>query len=126
MENIQKWVPNTDGIPKTLTLKNPLKNLTSISLSINGVMCTASTSQPVNCNINGDSNDGELIFKINGGKITVIVPFKNASFFSNNKCEIEIGDYDVNTHKLNIKINGANFVIIQNSVTETIACKRGN
>ena len=122
IENIPKLTQNTDGADKQFILKRGLTNLDSVTLNINNQSCTASSSQSGTCKIDGDSHTGKLIFNI--ATIKVIVPFKNASFFSGDKCEIEIGKYDTNSHKLTLKINGANFEINPTTTPESVSCRR--
>ena len=123
MENMPGWKQNTDEVDKQFILKSGLTKLDSVTLNINDQPpCKASSSQSGKCKIYGDFHNGELIFDI--AKMKVIVPFQNASFFSGNKCEIEIGKYDSNSHKLTLKINGADFEIKQTSATESVPCRR--
>ncbi|KAF7635713.1 hypothetical protein Mgra_00004805 [Meloidogyne graminicola] len=120
--------PNISGKMNVLNVlgNNPLFNQTVVALQIGeNDLCSASIGKPGNCGTNQVSLTGNLKFIVSE-KIVIEVPVKNAYFFTNNQCNIELENYDNTTHVMNLKINGMEFQITptgKNKV-DPMACKK--
>ncbi|KAL7079354.1 hypothetical protein ACQ4LE_001164 [Meloidogyne hapla] len=124
-KNLQAPKPNNPGVENLLKMTGSevFKN-SQVTLKVdNQSPCTVTNNSEIKCKITGDKLNGNLIFTTaKGTKITV--PFANAPLFSENKCIIELGQYNIGTHETKLKINEDMFMITVKNGKMPIHCNK--
>ncbi|KAL7079622.1 hypothetical protein ACQ4LE_001727 [Meloidogyne hapla] len=126
-KNLKAPKPNNPDVENLLKMTgDDLFKNSQVTLKVgNQSPCTVTNNSETKCKITGDKLNGNLIFTTaKGTKISV--PFANAPLFSENKCIIELGQYNIGTHETKLKINGEMFMITVKNNKVPIHCNRAN